>query len=56
MGAEEEEEDFTCLATQKEQNEFVKLCGYGKLKSVELLLANDHSLIKARSNKKLNKG
>ena len=48
MGTEEEEEDLACLATQEDQDNFVKLCGDGDLESVTQLLVNDPSLIEAK--------
>ena len=47
MATKEEEGEFACLATQKEQDNFVKLCGDGDIESVTQLLDNDPSLIKA---------
>ena len=48
MATEEKEEVFYCLATEQEQDNFVKLCGEGDLESVTQLLANDPSLIQAK--------
>ena len=48
MSTDEEEEDFAYLATEEEQDNFVRLCGAGDLESVTQLLADDPSLIKAR--------
>ena len=48
MATKEEKGEFSCLATQEEQDNFVKLCGDGDLESVTRLLANYPSLIRAR--------
>ena len=50
MTTEEEEGGFSCLATQKEQDNFVKLCGQGDLESVTQLLAKGPSLTKAKKS------
>ena len=50
MATEEEEEEFTCLATQEEQNNFVRLCGDGNLESVTRLLDEDPSLTEAKKS------
>ena len=55
MATKEEEGEFACLATQEEQDNFVKLCGDGDLESVTRLLDDDPSLIKAKEEEGLSK-
>ena len=50
MATEGDQEDFACLASQEEQDKFVKLCGDGDLGSVTQLLADNPSLLKARES------